>query len=374
MPEIYLTRESKLIADAALDADPNLFKFDGMWFSKSEGTELAGGWTPNNLIGRDYKGDPHLERELVWCYKCIERLDGLASVRVHYSHSTLINHHSGSYFNEEAAERYGLRQIAGRWYGEGDQVGLQSYDTVQTIIDTTTDNHPYLVGLEVEKEDSSFVDFTDIGEWIAVKDGSLSDGGFELVSPAFNLTKNKPRVSKLLDQVDRFLGASTTQGCGGHINLSKAGRSGPELLSDIEDSIPLLYAMFPKRLKGDYSSPNVKNFEESGKYRAVRVGDDRIEFRIFSRVTSRAQLEWRIRFIKHLVEEGRLPIEEALQDRRSKLWSLLREVYSDEKIANLASMYEPFTWYYSKGLRHPLVLKYLPTCFAAEEAESSTAT
>ena len=324
---------------------------------------------PAEITEIDSSGVRRLSCELVWVYATTPE-GPLTSKRVHISHPDLIQSASGVYLGAEAAEEAGLVFFFCVWYSAGEQVGLKPYDTVQGAVDTTTDNHPFLVGLEIEKEDYTFRNFTNVGEWLAVKDGSLGDYGFELVSPAFNLTKNKSRIRDLLDQVAPFLDAFSTSACGGHINLSKAGLSGRDLLHSVEDCIPLLYAMFPRRLKNTFSTPNVKNYEESGKYRAVRVGDDRIEFRIFSRVTDREQLEWRIRLIKHFVEEGRLPIEEALKDKRSKLWSLLREVYNDDKIEQLERMYEPFSWYYEKGLRHPLVLKYLPTCHAAEDAEA----
>lgn len=330
------------------------------------------GWTklvPAEVTELDSSGVRRLSFELRWASK-VDPNDSnrLISARVHISDPDLVETSVGFYLGADAAILDGFHLVGSRWYGEGESVGLQDYDTVQTIADTTSEAHPFLVGLEVEKEDGSFCDFTETGEWLAVRDGSLGDGGFELVSPAFNLTKNKSRISKMLDQVDSFLDANTTTACGGHINLSQAGLSGKDLLARIEDCIPLLYAMFPRRLSCDFTAPNVKIYEEAGKYRAVRVGGDRIEFRIFSRVTSREQLEWRIRLIKHFVEFGRLPIGEALKDKRSRLWALLREVYTDDKIEQIEKMYEPFLWYYDKGLRHPLVLKYLPQCLAAENA------
>lgn len=86
-------------------------------------------------------------------------------------------------------------------------------------------NNTFGIGIEVEKEDSSFaLDYEKVlreTKWIGERDGSLGDGGFELISPAIPLdvTKNilnqSEWIEKYINPVGKYLNASYSDRCGG---------------------------------------------------------------------------------------------------------------------------------------------------------------
>jgi len=185
----------------------------------------------------------------------------------------------------------------------------------------TTEHHRALIGFEVEKEDEEWhvrgSSETDIlaaahdSKWLAVSDGSLEyDNGFELVSPGYNLTDPNGEYGTEAMQRDfdnlAPLMAKTTSRCGGHITLSVAGFTGEQIARRIEPFYSLLFALYPSRLMGEYARPirgedSLTNIR-GGKFRAVNVMNDRVEFRIFSAVKTPGQLMNRVELIRALYE------------------------------------------------------------------------
>lgn len=194
------------------------------------------------------------------------------------------------------------------------------------------------IGFEVEKEDTSILedlhapDLLDATDWAAVSDGSLGSGGFELVSPIFNL--HETNFSSKFQKVKEYLNADYSDNCGGHINYSNELETPRQMAESISGYLPLLYAMYPKRIQKRWCIMKPKNelLESSDKYQAVCMKRNRIEFRIFPAVKNVEQLVWRAELIK-IFDLNRCESESdvlsAICDPKSELNQHLRKVYPD---------------------------------------------
>lgn len=244
---------------------------------------------------------------------------------------------------------------------------LMQYCTANQNRASTSNAHPYLIGFEIEKEDCDYYDDSDFHQslynegWLTVSDGSLYDGGFEAVSPAFNLTRTRGEWSRrelqkhLEEHSGGYLDAGSSSACGGHITLSKRGATGLALVKQLREFIPLLLALYPNRVRGEYAqiarfrySADMRESTGRGngyspdndtgqKFRAINTKLDRVEFRIFSGVESSEQLDWRIRLIDIAcrITDAEESILTHLADDQSDLVSLLSERVEDiEKLRN----------------------------------------
>jgi hypothetical protein len=194
------------------------------------------------------------------------------------------------------------------------------------------------IGFEVEKEDSSILenlhapDLLDATDWAAVSDGSLGSGGFELVSPIFDL--HGTNFCAEFSEVKKYLNADFSENCGGHINYSSELETPKKMAESISGYLPLLYAMYPKRIQKRWCIMKPKNelLESSDKYQAVCMKRNRIEFRIFPAVKNLEQLVWRAELIK-IFDLNRCESESevlsTICDPGSDLNKHLRKVYTD---------------------------------------------
>lgn len=245
-----------------------------------------------------------------------------------------------------------------QWFDLDNSYGsLASYCAVNNRGFETSDEHPFLVGMEVEKSDS---DFHELGgetnilskavsyDWIAVSDGSLChDTGFELVSPAYNLTATtgshgRQELERVLNNWSA-LNADADSSCGGHITVSALGLSGPQLAARIEAIFPVLFALYPSRVGGEYSGATrgQSAIETGHKFRAINVLHNRVEFRLFSGVQTGEQLSKRVDVLRNVLAlilgdngmlmetEARAELESAIANRESGLWAAINRLIGD---------------------------------------------
>ena len=182
------------------------------------------------------------------------------------SDEEIITDDDSHYCGEYCAERAGYhRHGDGYWYDypEGNERGLLPYDST-TVLHRTSSDKPWRIGFEIEKEDAAYDAFDDLPKgWIAVEDGSLDDDyGFELVSPGYNLSEYRT-ICDHIRYLRNYLSADSTVACGGHISVSESGTSGSDLVERLGDFIPLLYALYPRRLKNEYVAPKNKEPHQS---------------------------------------------------------------------------------------------------------------
>jgi hypothetical protein len=198
------------------------------------------------------------------------------------------------------------------------------------------------IGFEIEKEDDDVKHSLDIYEfeencpkWKKERDGSLCGStGFELISPKFELVPNLIRKhieknSTLLAHVN----AEKSLSCGGHINVSEKDKTGMELFDEVKGYTPLFYALYYKRVDKRYCKGK-KNSDlryENDKYQAIKIHDNRIEYRIVSAVPNIDTLIWRTELIKYILDHKTdCPKQAFFNANKGRLKRLLVDMYADK--------------------------------------------
>jgi len=129
------------------------------------------------------------------------------------------------------------------------------------------------------------------------KDGSVPDG-FELKTPIYNLLSSKTD-QRILD-LKAFCDIKGVENAGGHIGFSMEGKSDQELIDLCAGFIPLIFAMYKKRLENSYcSGKKIDDLKKSSdKMQAIRMRGDYIEFRIFSSIKTFETLKFRLQLFR----------------------------------------------------------------------------
>lgn len=203
----------------------------------------------------------------------------------------------------------------------------------------------FKIGVEIEKEsfEGASHDCAAIYRakgWVKESDGSLDSRiGYELVSPAFSLF-GRNLMKEAEDLESRFpmlINGETSSACGGHIHFSKANTSGRDTLEMYCGYLPLLYAIYKGRTKQNYCKGIEKEEMKYSrdKYQAVRVLDERIEFRIFPAVKNLKTLQWRIDLLRYIAKHptaNPAQVVNDLCDKRTKLHALFLQIFSEQTI------------------------------------------
>lgn len=212
----------------------------------------------------------------------------------------------------------------------------------------------YKIGYEIEKEDKNVLESITIDDfehktnyiWRKERDGSLDDGGYELISPTFdfNMTRIFEHIENNKILVDH-INAKYSNRCGGHIHLSEEGLSGHELFDKIKGYTPLFYALYYGRVDKNYckgkKNEDLKN--ENDKYQAIKIHHDRIEFRIISAVPNLDTLKWRTKLLRTILTYHTDDVAKAYYYVDTKFTGLLKQTYSNEKLAKLKERFVKFT-------------------------------
>lgn len=187
-------------------------------------------------------------------------------------------------------------ESTGRYYSEPEEDededlweygnGEPEKNFVQT--DRTGEGAQFGFGMEIEKSempDFNFDKWQVYNETGAVleRDGSV-DEGFELKTPVYNLFS--PQTEIRLQPLKKFADIKGVENAGGHIGFSMEGKSDEELIDLCAGFIPLIFAMYKKRLSNSYcSGKKIDELKSSGeKMQSIRMRGNYIEFRIFSSV------------------------------------------------------------------------------------------
>lgn len=185
---------------------------------------------------------------------------------------------------------------------DSDGCGLRPYDARGYRSDSADPDKPWRIGVEIEKEDAEWIGkLVEAPGWCYKEDGSLDRAcGFELVSPTWNLSDWEAiyREIRSLPEID----AQTSTACGGHITISHLTRRRGDLLRYLGDLVPLMYALYWRRLRNTYCSARrfAQIAESTDKYQSCRIREDgSVEFRIIARVHDRDQLIWRLDIFRH---------------------------------------------------------------------------
>lgn len=249
------------------------------------------------------------------------------------------------YFNEDD----------GCYYEEDRNVYVRDYHNGSYRTKTFNNKSKWLIGFEIEKEDEevkesiNILDFEEKTEdlWRKEKDGSLSScSGYELISPTFEF--NIKEIFNHIESNDvlvKHINASYSTSCGGHIHLSKEGLSGEELFDKIKGYTPLFYALYYGRVNRNYckgkNNKDLKNDNE--KYQAIKIHDNRIEFRIISAVPNVQTLKWRAKLLQMITKNLTDDVRIAYFNVDTKFTKLLKEVYDEEGMNKLKERFIDYT-------------------------------
>jgi hypothetical protein len=232
----------------------------------------------------------------------------------------------GEYHYEEERESYV------RDYHNGGYRSVE-FNDVQT---------KYRIGFEIEKEDETIKQSISIGEfedvtggvWRKERDGSLDDeSGYELISPTFDFS-----IEHIFEHINSngilvsHINANYSTSCGGHINLSKKGCSGKEMFKEIKGYTPLMYALYYGRVDKNYSKgkSNSDLVSDNDKYQAIKIHENRVEFRIISAVPNVDVLRWRCELIEMMLKYPCDDVRDAYYYFDTKFSKIIKKVYKDE--------------------------------------------
>lgn len=199
------------------------------------------------------------------------------------------------------------------------------------------ENVTFGFGMEIEK--SQMPDFP-FDKWdvynetgaVLERDGSV-DNGFELKTPVYNLFS--PKTDERLEKLRQFADIRGVENAGGHIGFSMSGKNDEELIDLCAGFIPLIFAMYKKRLSNDYcNGKSIKALKESGeKMQAIRLRGHYIEFRVIASVKSYQSVIFRLNFFRILAKNIGKTFSQVIGmavNKNSDLHKLLTgDVYSD---------------------------------------------
>jgi hypothetical protein len=270
---------------------------------------------------------------------------------------------NGKYYDEEALEYNGFHYLQDiEEWSDNDAYWHESEDAYFSYPESESKNYTrgyhngsykemifdnislYKIGYEIEKEDRDILESINIDDfesetdyfWRKEEDSSLNSGsGFELISPTFELDTEK--IFDLINNNDTLkdhINASFSTSCGGHINLSKKDCNGEEVFNLVCGYTPLLYSLYYGRVDKNYSkgksNKDLKNDNE--KYQAIKIHNNRIEFRIISAVPNVETLLWRTKLIEKMLEHPTADVRTAYWHIKTKFKTLLSEVYNTDKM------------------------------------------
>ena len=194
-------------------------------------------------------------------------------------------------------------------------------------------------GIEVEKEDQEVLESAyhhelfDSTDWAKERDGSLRGGGYELVSPIYDLM-NLTKFYKALenDDIARHINGDYSDRCGGHITVSVEGYTASELYEGMTGFFPLIYGLYPKRTTQNYCKARCKRTMgmSPDKYSAFYIKHGMLESRIFPAFRNVDNVKWRIELMQIVIGNINASENEVLKmlvNRNSKLHKHIVKMY-----------------------------------------------
>jgi hypothetical protein len=250
-----------------------------------------------------------------------------------------------------------------------DRFGYHSGPSVKSI--TMPMRMVFKIGVEIEKQTRlgaihNHEQIMNQFGWRKERDGSLDDTiGYELVSPCYPLFTDdlineakamEARFPNLINSNEQRRDADETarfhRSCGGHIHFSRAFTSGQDTFEMVSGYMPLLYSIYKKRINISYCEAKEKNRMKNSttKYQAVKIMDDRIEFRIFPLVEGIKTLEWRINLLRIMANNPTnsfIEVVNMLCDSSSDLHQHMLKIFPLDKLKrrisqslDMATMYD----------------------------------
>lgn len=223
--------------------------------------------------------------------------------------------------------------------------------------------HPFRIGFEIEKEDRSIYDkiFSEgidlPSDWIVMRDTSLKSSpprGFEIVTSAYNLTKDYNKIINTFNKYREYINADYTKYCGGHISISKLGMNSIELAREQKPMLCFFINMSPQRLKN--ININSYGFNEtlsiSKKHKPFHCSaNGRMEIRVLPAVKSVKQIIRRMDVVRWFLENKPNTVTTLNQmiDKNGFLRKIYTPVYGSERWEETCrSFIKTYNWFIGK--------------------------
>lgn len=217
----------------------------------------------------------------------------------------------------------------------------------------------YKIGFEVEKEDNQqreqdyAHELFNSTSWAKERDGSLGCGGYELISPVFPLDINNSLFTQniIIDSINsvaNYINANYSSSCGGHINISQAGKSSQLVLQSFSAYLPLFYSIYQNRINNTYSkAKQLKLYlNESEKYCSFNCKTNGVlEIRIFPAVKNVTNLLWRAELLRLILKHPTANYKTALayiSNPNNELHQHLRKVFSTKELFIKVKLFAQF--------------------------------
>jgi hypothetical protein len=187
-------------------------------------------------------------------------------------------------------------------------------------------------------------------------DGSCGVEGVSNILPLIGKSVWRNKVLNMFSEAkhivdDQF--SPSDSNCGGHINLAVKGMSGGHLADAIRLFSGIIYALYRFRLKRSWCESNIfmdvdsDNWEGgrgSSKYQVCRIENNRIEFRLPSRVSSVSDLNLRYRLMYEIVNYAVNKPNGTHRGLLSKLKPILMMMYNNDadKVAKVMELSKEF--------------------------------
>lgn len=235
------------------------------------------------------------------------------------------------------------------------------YQDIDRVFRFDKRNPPkFSIGFEIEKEDEDAYEcvrakslYRDT-KWIKENDSSLhGGGGYELVSPAFDMFSNdiddEIEASHILQQL---INGSQSSNCGGHINIASSDYNSNELLEGLGSFLPLLYAMYENRIDMYYAKAHNKHkyHDMQTKQSAVYVKNNVLEFRIFPAVKNVRNLLWRrdlLRIMCNNINSSEIDVVKMIANPKCKLHIHMRKIFTIDTMVKKIEMFVKYSKMYN---------------------------
>ena len=245
-------------------------------------------------------------------------------------------------------------------------IAMLSYHNGRRAVDHANMLNPFRIGFEIERTDEairqkfgkpSMNKILPQGWWVE-SDSSLSSGGFEVITRAYNLQwmDGFKRDVKLAEKI---INAKWDLSCGGHIHISDMRYNAEELFKRIDPWIPLLMALYPRRmLKSTYCKPvqeKQRMYSSNKHYAAIIHNSGSIELRIFPAVRNIKNLLWRADLVAMILESTRempMTYERMFEGLKpgGEIRKMLRQVYTHDEFVVRQDIFWRLADFYTSGI------------------------
>jgi len=160
--------------------------------------------------------------------------------------------------------------------------------------------------------------------------------------------------------------------CGGHMTIGVNGMTGDEIVEAIRPFTGIVYALYRRRLKNSYCSGNVMMREGYGRYQAVLVKGDVVEFRLPSRIQSVKQLMRRYELMYEILNQGINNPNGSPAKFLQKIKPIIKSMYGgdEEKTTSILDIATSFNKMLKTGKVNREVINYVDPMRRMNAAES----